>query len=275
MLAFIVLSVFFNLKSILMNINKYNTLKTLQANGEESYIFKKEDIDQDFGKSSIQESIIVRKSEHHYDGFFEANEPFEICNAIEKLDVLAYKSTYQNMGVLLLQFLFSERNYFTIKLTHPNSEIKTLYIYVNRQSPKDFFLEIEQPVIYKSFEYWPSDVTKFAFSQPPFSDRIIPKKSLPLFSYAWSNERDYNTPLRNAKADQLILKLDVTGLCALASLWIDMGRDKNKIDEVCLEHPHLGFGGIAPTSLEVCFWLPGSIAFYNDDLDELYFPERE
>ena len=275
MLAFIVLSVFFNLKSILMNINKYNTLKTLQTDGNESYVFKKEELDVDFKNDITIDSLLIRKSTRFSSAAYAFDLPFELCNAIEGLDFFAYKSTYQRLGVLLCQFLFSDRNYFTLQLPHSTSEIKTLFVFVERQESSDFFLETEQTETYKSYEYWPSEVDKFEFSKPPFSDRIVTNKSLPKFNYAWSNEQDSYSSQRISKADQLVLRLNISGLCELGSLWIDLGRDKNKIDKVCLENPHLGFGGVAPTSLEACFWLPGSIAFYNDDLDELYFPERE
>ena len=86
MLAFIVLSVFFNLKSILMNINKYNTLKTLQTDGNESYVFKKEELDVDFKNDITIDSLLIRKSTRFSSAAYAFDLPFELCNAIEGLD---------------------------------------------------------------------------------------------------------------------------------------------------------------------------------------------
>lgn len=249
-------------------------LLILKANGEDSFVFKKGKVLIDICKPIKLDSIILRKSRRSisYVGI-DDNLPFDINRIAESFDCYTYCQEYIKLGVLAFELLFHNQSYLEFDISHPLSEIKKIFIYQEQYKSSHPFLKIKQKQEYESYEYFPQKVSKFPFSGGGFSsERDEPlKDSLPQFDFGWSNENNSYVDNRVKKADQLIISLNENGICELASLFIDIGRDENKQDEICLEHPTLGFGGVKFNSIEAKFWLPNNIKFYCDNLDDLNF----
>ena len=215
--------------------------------------------------------LILRKGSRHITFCSDELLPFEVGTQTETVECYAHKTGYTHLGVLLFHLLLSGQSYAEVQLVHSDSAFTRLYLYREQPGPPDPLLSVRHPETYASYEYIPQKVSKFPFSGHSFSERDIDPKALPSFYLGWSDSRQAYQPNRIEQADQLIVMLDVAGLCALASLFIDMGRADNEQREVCLEHPTSGFGGVGPNSMEARFWLPNSMGFYTDHLDDLRF----
>jgi hypothetical protein len=202
-----------------------------------------------------------------------SNLPFELNHKIDGIDGYAFKEVFVKIGVLLLELLFSKQVYLEFKINHPQSEIKQLFFYLNKEFKNKYssFLKIEQPETYDSFEYFAQRVDKFPFSKLPNNTREVLKEALPNF-YLGSSEDPYlHSEEYIKKADQLITVLSVDGLVQLAELFLDIGNSNNTQTEICLENPLYGFGGTDQRSIEIRFWLPDSFGFYTNDINTLKF----
>lgn len=242
-------------------------LSLLKIENDEEFVFTKKLFKKDLSPITL-DNLIVRKLTRSFQDAIEEKMPFEIIQFHSFIDWYTYKSEYLNFGVLLFHLLLSTKSYIEIQLAHSNTEIKTIYIYLNRRIINNSSLEVNTTETYKSYHYYPWSVDKFALSP---AHRDIHVKDSPSFYYGWSNSTDSQGENRDQKADQLIIWLEIEGLCALAELFIDIGRDENDQDEICLENPTNGFGGVGKDSLDVRFWLPNSFGFYGNHLDELHF----
>lgn len=194
--------------------------------------------------------------------------PFEITHQVDAVDFYGYKSSYEALGLYLFQLLFSGKNYIHLKLTREQSKITNVFLYIDRTLAKDSFLKTEALAI-RSYGYYREQLEKFPLSGPGFSDRTLAPEDCPVFLFGWSDAQKRYLEDHVQYADQLIIGLTVDGLCALATILLDMAAEENDRDEVCLEHPDLGFGGTGKNSLEARFWLPHSFGFYGDSLDDL------
>lgn len=239
-----------------------------QLKDDDSFIFTKDMFDNSL-KSITLHDLILRKSTRHIS--YDTNEktPFEIEIKTDAVEWFSYKSVYLNFGVLLFDLLFSDAAYAEIKLNHKQSQIKTLFLYLDRQDDliqNNVFLEIEQKQTYKSYEYISDVVQKFPFSS--FDKVGVSEESVPSFYLGWSQ---FNSENNTKNANQLIIRLTIESLCKLAALFLNIGRNENTQDEICLEHPTTGFGGVGYNSIESKFWLPDSLGFYSENLDDLSF----
>jgi len=184
------------------------------------------------------------------------------------VDFYGYKSSYEILGLYLFQLLFSKEHYIHLKLTRRQSQIQDLFLHIDRTVVKDIFQKTA-PLESVQYDYFREIVEKFPLSGNGFSERRLDVEDCPIFLFGWNDNQKSYAEDRIQYADQLILKINLDGLCALATLFLDMGALENEQDEVCLEHPSLGFGGTGSNSLEARFWLPNSFGFYCDSLDDL------
>ena len=197
--------------------------------------------------------------------------PFEILSRVGGLDCYAYKSSYTLLGLLLFELLFSKQSFIELKIPDPKSDCKQVFVHVDRENIYHHGLEIENKETYKAFKYSYQDVQKFPFSEFPQNLRSFTKDQLPTFYLGWSNNQDAYSKEYIEKSDQLIIALTVSGLIQMAELLLDMGNIKSQQNEICLEHPIHGFGGVSQESIEARFWLPGSFGFYTDNIEDLRF----
>lgn len=216
--------------------------------------------------------ILIRK-QNRFIGYTDDKQlPFERFEKANGVDIYAYKNTLTFLGILLLELLFhSKTDFIEIKLPQPQSEIKQLYVYLDREhNPTTHTgLQIEQEETYSAFKYFAQAVDKFPLTSS--SDRVITADAMPYFSLACSDYQSNFTKYYIDKADQLILTISTSSLVQMSELFLDIGRVENKQTEVCLENPLTGFGGVSERSIDARFWLPNSFGFYTEDINELKF----
>ncbi len=213
-------------------------------------------------------NILFRKGKR---GIVDANTsgelPFEICHNLEQPDCYAYKETYTALGIILLELLFSNNHYAQCTIPHKNSEIQQLFFYLDRETHNIRGLHKESLERYGAYCYSPNILEKY-----PVRAEIDSEEQLSTFLYGWSESiagQYGDAPVM--KADQLIVSLTVESLIWLAQLFLDIGNTYNTQTEICLENPLYGVGGVSATSIEIRFWLPGSFAFYTDNINDLQF----
>ena len=240
-------------------------LQKLEIDNE--YLFIKGFSSVDISEKIELNDILFRKR-CRFIGFAPPEDlPFEICDRVESFDLYAYKKGYTTLGIILLELLFSHQSYIEINISNNQSEIRQLFVYVDRNNNSVLFpfLKVEQKETFKSFEYFPKKIDRY-----PFAD-IFDNNSISSFHFSCSNYQDIHTKDRIEKADQLILSTSISGLVLIAELFLNIGRIGNKQDEICLENPLYGFGGVSQTSIEARFWLPNSFGFYTEKIEDLKF----
>ena len=186
-------------------------------------------------------SITITKKWHCYNDSYR----------IEMLDFSMNKFHHSLIGLLILESLFYRKS-IVIKIDNDNSEIKFIRIGDDFDYFEKKFGLIQEN---KAYNYWPSelrhrypliDLTEF----PNFNLLHFDEKSC-------ITEEDWNT--RNC--------LQISGsdnvMATLAELFLNIGHNDNTLDEIVLESA-VGYGGVSHGSVELRFWLPGSIG-YNEN----------
>ncbi|WP_413283951.1 hypothetical protein [Vibrio sp. MA40-2] len=216
----------------------------------------------DISKPIALHHTLFRKGNHGYGGCDDT--PFELGHNIPSVHWYAHKEDCTAVGILLFELLFSQQSYVTIHITQAQSEINTLYLYLERASENEIYgLEFEQKEAYKSYDYTP---------QKGHKDNNYKDELMPLFSYSHSGKNHISINEKAKKSDQLVVSVSVVGLIYLAELFLNMSNQNNTQTELSLENPLLGIGGVHPLSLEAQFWLPYSVAFYGkSNVNELIF----
>lgn len=244
-------------------------LQNIALDGE--FLFQKRLSKTDISKPVELKDLLFRKTER-FMGYAAGDDlPFKSFDHINGIDFYAHKATYTTLGVLLFELLFSDQRYLEVQITQSQSQIKQFFIYLDRENRHYTHTElpIGQKETYTFYRYFSQAVDKFPLSS--LTQRGLIADALPHFGLGCS---DYHSNFKKdyaETADQLILTLTVTTLVQLAELFLDIGRIYNETDEICLENPLYGFGGVNERSIEIRFWLPDSFGFYTDDINDLKF----
>jgi hypothetical protein len=191
----------------------------------------------------------------------DGEPPFEILHSYPVVDWFGLRESWQWLGLWLLHLVFSGRGWAGLRLGHPRNALKHLYVCCERTDSRHPLLMAEAPLRYSACTYRPRDLTRHPFYDTP---RALDQADVPGFYFGWS-DMNAGPRRRRAEADQLILTATSEGLCELALLFLDFGSPDNSRDEINLEVPVLGH-----RSAEVRFWLPGSFAFPERSLDDVY-----
>lgn len=199
--------------------------------------------------------------------------PFEILDRTLGFDGYALPEGYRRIGLWLLHLLFSGRDWAGLRLTHPTSRARSFYAQILRPQPSIFGLQTEGAPRYARYLYSPQQVWRHPFADADMSpvQRIDQPQDRPFFAFGWGSGQQSDA-WDIQKADQLIFQATPDGIAAMAALMFDMAHPTLGRDEINMEPPHIGFAGTQPRSIEARFWLPGSFAFYADDLDGLSLP---
>lgn len=201
------------------------------------------------------------------------DRPYEIMDRTQGFMAYIEPDALRRLGLWMLHLLFSGRDWAGLKLTHPESRAKWLYVQFERPRPPRGFLYGEGEITYNAYEYWSRPVYRHAFAVPSMSGGgRVDEVDRPFFALGWS-KADYNWTLPIRDADQIIWDLTPDGLCALSGLFFDMAHPTLGLDEVSMEPPYVGIAATQPRSIEARFWLPGSLGFYADTLDGIRLPQ--
>jgi hypothetical protein len=190
------------------------------------------------------------------------NAPFEITYRHPVVDLYAPPEGWQWVGLWLLHFLFSDRDWAGLRLTHPrNRQMTHLYVCCERVGSRLYGLKAAAPLGYSAYTYWPHQVNRNLLAN------LERKSDWPGIYFSWSDEEARRNRWRS-QVDQLVVRTTPEGLCILASVLLDFGRNDNDQNEIDVES-HL----VDRASIAARFWLPGSFGFRETTLDELYYLE--
>ncbi len=232
-----------------------------ESSMNQKHIIKKGVSGIDISKKIELKELIIKKERRGIGGCDDL--PFDVSYTINHPYVYAYKQGYIKLGLLMFELLFSSQPYIECTITHKDSEIKQLFFALSREEYGVPFLQVKEPIQYKHFMYYPSEIGgRYGFN---WSEDEIE------LNYSCSRAEDRLSENFVEKADQLVVETTVQGLLNLAELFFNIGRKENQQTEICLENPlYGGVGGVNKRSMEISFWLPGSLAFYGDNIDLLF-----
>lgn len=226
-------------------------IKNLPQNENDTeFVFSAESFKNIPNQDIILDQFVIKTATHNYhNSIDELNLDFS--NIMWVIHFSAEKVIYELMAIELMRLLFVKNERFIkIQLANKNSTIKNLII-VLQQDENPFYKEIKKPI---SYEYYVESLKKFPLSEQENND--LSKFHLAFSNPAVNRSGDYTN------ADTCVIELNNTSLINLAKLWLNMSRKGNVLNELCLESPIFGFGGVSKySSCEAVFWLPASIGF--------------
>ena len=223
------------------NLN-YDILAKLQIKfGDDRFMFTKTNLPKLEGNNIDTNEIIVTKMWHHYND----------SHRVEMLDVSCTKKQYQILRLLFLDYLFNRID-ILINLTNDASIIKKIRIGNKTNNDKKEFGLIQKNIAYN---YWTSEISH----RYPFQDL----KTFPNFNLTNDEDKSMITEADWANRDCLQISGDDDTLAKVAELFLNIGHNDNTLDEIVLETA-VGYGGVSHGSVEVRFWLLGSIG-YNEN----------
>ena len=225
-----------------MNNNLYNDIlaKLHIKFDDDKFVFTKNNLPLLENKNIDTKEIIITKMWHHFNDSYR----------VEMLDISCSKKQYQILGLLMLDYLFNRKD-ILISPTNDASTIKKIRIGNKTENDKKKFGLIQENI---SYNYWPSEISH----RYPFQDL----KTFPNFNLINNEDKSMITEADWASRDCLQISGDDETLAKVAELFLNIGHNDNTLDEVVLESP-VGYGGVSHGSVEVRFWLPGSIG-YNE-----------
>ena len=164
------------------------------------------------------------------------------------LDFSCEKEIYSTIGCLILDYLFHKKD-VEIHLPHENSIIKKIRI-----GDKSNYFEKHFGLIHenKAFNYWPAEIK----NRNPFQDLAI----CPHFNLVNDDDKSMITEEDWASRHCLQISGNDKVLATLAELFLNFGHNQNDLDEITLESA-IGNGAVSAGSVEVRFWVPGSIGY--------------
>lgn len=206
----------------------------------------------------------------HFFSLVEDDLPVEVIQRRPVANWYAERDGYIALGIQLIALVLSDIACLTVHLTHRESRIGQIYFHKYPPMAVSPLLTHE-PVRFTSYLYIPDSIDRETFS---CSDRAQSEffGNGPLVTgFSWSDQAQ--NCQQTAMPDGLVIAATPQRMADLGALLIDFGRDETEADEIAMESALDGAGGIAHGSVEQKFWLPGSIAFPQPDLDALSLPQ--
>lgn len=250
-----------------MNKNLIQQLKALQHDQTE-YSFTKADFPDFSGKETFDQLVIYDGGHRNVSFCLDDQLPVEVIHNNPRAEFLGYKESFLQLGINLVGMVLHQKKVLEISLTHPKSKISKLFMYAEEQIPiQSNFVKYSYQLDIEKFNFFPQEVSRIPFAS--YSKRAILDEHRPGFHYAWADQEENHK--QTTPPDYVVIQAPVEGLLALAELFMDFGRNENKVDEINLETSlYGGMEGSRLGSIETRFWLPGSFLFPEDHLDDIY-----
>lgn len=230
---------------------------------DEKFRFEPEMFPDKLAETTQVSNFVIRRPWRILSGQAGPNWPFELIQDYFGFDGFAEAATYRCLGLWLMHLVFSGRDFAGLALTHPDSNVSEFWVGVEHKDRMHGWLRTERPRVL-SYEFWPETPARHAF----LDERADELRPLFGFGYTDSQRRIAPDP---ACADQVIMQASPDGVAEMAALLMSFGMPWSEEDEVNLEPPHVGFGSTRPHSIKARFWLPRTIAFYADSLEDMNF----
>ena len=184
--------------------------------------------------------IVIRKEHVNYDDF-----------RVDRLQFFASKSTYRELGLLILSVVFRVGgSRVHVALTEPSSTIKNLIIEYSGSTRRISGHE----TIPLKFTFYPQRIATHPWTGENPDVFGFPRFVLTNMKQFVVSEQDW------ANRDTLMGFGNDDVSIRLADLLLDFGSPENETNEVVLEGEG-GFRGVGVHSAEAAFYLPGSFAW--------------
>lgn len=184
-------------------------------------------------------SLCITKSLHFYNQF-----------PVDSVSIEGERQALGSLGLLVFTVaLRANHDRVTLHLTHPRSAISRLII---EAAPLATGSEPGLHLVPAFFNYFPETMAKH-----PWLYSGIPSSDLP--SLVLTNERECVVTAAELETRNVAIGFgEARGACLFAELLLNASRPGNSQLEFALESEN-GFRGVAPASVEMTIWLPGSI----------------
>jgi hypothetical protein len=191
------------------------------------------------------DQLLVARLQHGYND----------CYRADALWFQARKQTYTYLGLLILAVLFHpEPTSVHIALHHPASDIK--HLLVEYAYPGDTYPGYHSRPY--GLCYYPDDPSGYGHRWSRFDRFDLPSFYLTCWRKQPITEEEWQSrdTVRGFGSD--------TGSAQLAELLLNAGHPLNTITQLTLESD-AGYGGVGRLSAEATFFLPGSLAWSEQD----------
>ena len=183
--------------------------------------------------------IAIKKGFHSYND----------CYRIEQFQVSSTPEYYQILGLTMLCAVFQDKT-ITINLTNPHSFIKKIVLGYDY---KKLVGLSEKPVCYHHY------ANKIHGRNPYFDldNSYFPSVCLVSEKEFCNSDEDW------AQRNILEFGQSSRAMTHMAELFLDFGNPNNKQSELVFEG-HAGNCNLQPMSVEIAFWLPDSLGWFDD-----------
>jgi hypothetical protein len=214
--------------------------KALPENERESFTYTAQTASELPGQLQT-DRLVIRKTQLMYEGA-----------QVDRLQFFAPRSTYRELGLLILSVVFHPRgSRVHVILANTSSDIKNLIIEYRGSTPR---VSGHQTVPWK-FSFSPERIETHPWTRQNLADLF----GLPRFTV--TNLKEFVVTQEHwASRDTVIGFGNDDASVRLAALLLNFGSPGNKTTEIVLEGEG-GFRGVGVHSAEVAFYLPGSLAW--------------
>lgn len=207
--------------------------------GEDALIFDEKNLPVFEETTFDTAQIAIKKGYHSYND----------CYRIEQFQVSATPEQYQILGLTLLCAVLQNKT-ITLNVTNAKSFIKKIVIGFDYQKTVGL---TEKPI---QFHHYANQIR----GKNPYyglDNTYFPSVLLVSEAEFCNIERDW--------ASRNILQLGQTGkaLAQLAEVFLDFGNPNNTQKELVFEC-HVGNCNLQPMSVEISFWLPDSLGWFDE-----------
>lgn len=260
------------------DLNEYASLsaKVAALTDEDDLIITPADFPNELADHTPFDGLVIDTSFLRCVGWAgEGDVPFEIIDQNFGFEGFAEPDGFRRFGLWLLHFLFSGKEWAGLTLTRQQSRAQSLYVRIVRPVERVYGLKTDGPQRYSAYEYSPQEVWRHPFADAGMAPiHRVDEVDRPFFAFGWSRDairEQYDID----QADQIIFEATPDGIAAMACVMMDMAHPTLGREEVDMEPPVIGFAATQHRSIEARFWLPNSIAFYCDTLDQLVLPPTQ
>lgn len=174
--------------------------------------------------------------------------------SVDYIQVHAHRETYRALGLFIMAGLLAPGpRRFELALTHPASQVRRIILDTSYRESYWAGLLTEP----REIAYLPAPRKGYPLGDLQAAPRQLP--SVSLTDREGMADRDWpGDPVR----DTLTGFGSDLGAYQVGELLLDISQAWNETAEYTLEGPY-GFGGVAPRSAEIRFWLPGGFGWVD------------
>lgn len=221
-------------------LEQYDARSSALLEADEHVQFDASFFDRPLSNRSMElDELVVKKGSTNYNSY----------HRVDRMELVIDRNLCRYLGLLILWAAFDGRDDdIVIRLCSEHSDVKLLKIRPSWNMDSYSQLTVKP----KNYAYDFNEVHKH-----PWYLEKLPPESLPQFFLTNEDECVVN---EWESRDTVIITGNLDAQFNLADLLMTIGLDRTKRSEFVLES-EIGFRGVGPGSVEVVFWLPGSLGW--------------